>query len=213
MANCCGHINDGGRLFSRFARLSRCCYNLRGLGKSQQFFVNSLNRLGIANTQLIEIGCGVGALHQTLLLQGAGFAVGVDLADNMLKQAQIAADKNHLSACTRYMQGDFVQIVDSIEPADIMLMDKVVCCYPDADSLLKTALSRTRRILAITYPRNKWWVRAAVAVEAFFLKLSGSSFRSYVHSPLLISHIIQCEGYVLESEYQDSAWISQIWLK
>lgn len=211
MSNCCGHINDGGRLFSRFARLSCCCYNLKGLNKSQQKIIDTLVKAGVEGLSILDIGCGVGYLHQALLKAGAGSATGVDLANKMLEQARHLSQKNSFSDVTTYLQGDFVQLADSIEPADIMLLDKVVCCYPDAQSLMETAVAKTGRWLALTYPRDRAFVRAAVWLEAFFLKLVGSSFRSYVHNPDTIESIIMLAGFNKRMEHQDTGWITQIW--
>lgn len=211
MSNCCGHINDGERLFSRFARLSCCCYNLKGLSKSQQMISDTLIKTGVEGKTVLDIGCGVGYLHQSLLQAGAGSAIGVDLASKMLEQARALSTKNSFSDTTRYLQGDFVQLAETIEPADIMLLDKVVCCYPDAQSLTETAIAKTGQWLALTYPRDRAFIHALVWLEAFFLRLIGSGFRSYVHKPEDIESMIKEAGFNKRVEQLDAGWITQVW--
>ena len=211
MSNCCGHINDGGRFFSRFARLSCCCYNLKGLSKSQQMIANTLIKIGVEGKMILDIGCGVGYLHQSLLQAGAASATGVDLASKMIEQAQALSKKNAYSTVTTYIQGDFVQQAAMIEPADILLLDKVVCCYPDIQSLMEAALAKTGQYMALTYPRDRTLVRLFVWLEAFLLKLTGSAFRSYVHSPDAIELMITHACFNKRMEQIDSGWITQLW--
>src|SRR5215208_5305570 len=70
---------------------------------------------------------------------------------------------------------------DDVPTADVVTLDKVVCCYVDMESLIATSASRARRLMALAYPRDDWWVRAMVAAGNFMVRLRGDTFRSYVH--------------------------------
>ena len=41
-----------------------------------------------ASKEILDIGCGVGALHITLLHEGAAAATGIDISEGMLQQAK-----------------------------------------------------------------------------------------------------------------------------
>ncbi|HZC30288.1 MAG TPA: hypothetical protein VE261_02145, partial [Gaiellaceae bacterium] len=69
----------------------------------------------------------------------------------------------------------------AIEPHDVVVMHRVVCCYPDADALVAAAAERARRRLLLTYPQERGLVRAGARVANLILRLSGSTFRVYVH--------------------------------
>ena len=122
------------------------------------------------------------------------------------------AQRAGLAARTDYRQGDFVDLADGIEPADIVVLDKVVCCYPDAERLLAAALGRTQRVLALTYPRDRAATRAGVALMTALLRLAGCRFRPYVHDPASIEHWIRRAGFHPHSRSHTFALVTDIYL-
>ena len=150
MFSCCVHTQAAARLFSHLAKLYVWRYRLFGLARSQLKLIAGLERIGYRAASLLEIGCGVGWLHQWLLKHGAARAVGVDLSPEMVAEARRLALKQGLAAQTSYLIGDFIALAESIEPVEIVLLDKVICCYPDANVLLIQAASRARRAVALT---------------------------------------------------------------
>jgi magnesium-protoporphyrin O-methyltransferase len=148
-----------------------------------------------------------------LLRAGARTATGVDLSGRMLVEARKLALETGLDKRTDYVRGDFVGLVDAIPQADITIMDKVVCCYPDAERLLHAALDKTRRVLALTYPRDRLSVRLWVAIAAFFLKVFGSDFRPFVHNPADIERWITSRGFVCQARVTTSGWLTEIYIR
>jgi len=213
MSCCCPHSKSGGRFFSFFARSYRRRFSKNGFEPSQQQLMSGLEQAGYANATLLEIGSGVGYLHQTLLSQGAASATGIDLAPEMIKEAQLWATEKGIADRTRYLQGDFIELLDEITPADVTILDKVVCCYPFAEALVKNSLSKTQSVYALTYPRYRWFSRVAVEIAAVGLKLLGSDFRPYVHDPDEIEKWIIEAGF--KKIYQDKTfiWLSQVYQK
>jgi magnesium-protoporphyrin O-methyltransferase len=137
--------------------------------------------------------------------------VGVDLAPKMLAEAKALAIERGLHDRTRYLDGDFIDLYDQIEPVNITLLDKVVCCYPDADTLVNKSLDKTNRIYAVTYPRDRWFVRLGVELTAFLLCLLRSGFRSYVHNPKTIEAWILQRGFVKRFQEQTVCWLTQVY--
>ncbi len=211
---CCSiPCTDTSRFFSRLAALHRWRFRVFGFEKTQQQLLDGIQQAGIEAAELLEIGCGVGYLHQALLQAGARTATGVDLSDRMLVEARQLALKTGLGERTDYLQGDFVALVDTIPQADITIMDKVVCCYPEPERLLNAALDKTRRVLALTYPRDRLPVRLLVAIAAFFLKLFGSDFRPFVHDPAAIVHWITSRGFASQTRVTTPGWLTEIYLR
>jgi hypothetical protein len=64
---------------------------------------------------------------------------------------------------------------------DVVVLHRVVCCYPDVDALVGAAAARAGRILLLTYPQERWYTRAGLRVVNAFLRLSRCGFRTYVH--------------------------------
>ena len=213
MSCCCPHSKSGGRIFSLFARSYRKRFSKKGFEPSQTQLIEGLKKAGYRDASLLEIGSGVGYLHQVLLEQGAKSAVGIDLAPDMLKEAQTWAEQKGLSDRVTYLQGDFIELLDHVDPAEVTILDKVVCCYPHAELLVNSSVAKTQRAIGLTYPRKRWFIRLVIEVMAVIFKVIGSDFRAYVHNPADIERWINAAGYKKVYQNQTFIWLSQIYTK
>ena len=213
MSCCCPHSKSGGRIFSFFARSYRRRFTKNGFEPSQVQLVAGLEQAGFANATLLEVGSGVGYLHQVLLERGAKSAVGIDLAPDMLKEAQQWANEKGLADRVQYIQGDFIELLDQVEAADITILDKVVCCYPHAELLVTSSTAKTSRVYALTYPRKRWFIKLAIEIMAIGLKLIRSDFRAFVHNPDDIERWIIEAGFKKSYQAQTFIWLTQIYTK
>lgn len=213
MRCCCPHSNSASRVFSLFAHRYRKRFQRRGFEPSQRQLLTGLRQADYVDASVLEIGSGVGHLHQTMLEQGAARAVGIDLAPRMIEEARQWAQERGLSDRVQYLAGDFMEMDNQIDIADVTVLDKVVCCYPDADGLVHRSLAKTRRVYALTYPRDRRSVRAAVAVGAFGLRLLGSSFRPYVHDPVQVERWIAAAGFRKLYEDRTYIWLTQVFVR
>ena len=93
------------------------------------------------------------------------------------------------------------------------MLDKVVCCYPDAEALVTKSLAKTRRVYALTYPRDHGFNRVGVRVLGFFLWLVRSTFRSYVHDPRRIEGWVAAAGFKKRYENQTAIWLTQVYVR
>lgn len=213
MSCCCPHSKSGGRIFSFFARSYRRRFTKNGFEPSQAQLIKGIEEADYKDASLLEVGSGVGYLHQVLLEQGAKNAVGIDLAPDMLKEAKEWADEKGLTGRVQYIQGDFIELLDKVDTAEVTILDKVVCCYPHAELLINSSIAKTNRVYALTYPRNRWFIRVAIEMMAFILKLSGSDFRAFVHNPNDIERWITEAGF--KKTYQDKTfiWLTQVYQK
>lgn len=204
--NCCGsHTSSARRFFGWMAKLYARRYRRKGLDNTQRLLLEELVKSGVGGKSLLEIGCGVGVLHQTLLERGASSAVGVDLSDEMLDHARQRATELTLEERVSYERGDFVETRDHFDPADITLLDKVVCCYPAPKQLLEAAASKTRVAVALTYPRKHPLGLFFTAIWNLAFWLARSDFRSFVHEPYLIRQWLNDKG-LRQSYGRDTFW-------
>jgi len=210
---CCPHSNSANRFFSFFARRYRKRFEKKGFEPSQQQLMEGLEQAGYSDATILEIGSGVGHLHQTLLEQGAASAVGIDLASRMIEEARRWAGERNLSDRTDYVQGDFMEIKDSLHDADVTVLDKVVCCYPDADGLVHASLSKTSRVYALTYPRDRWYVRLMMGLAALMMIIIRSDFRPYMHAPERIENWIVESGFNKLYQNNNLVWLTQVYVK
>lgn len=212
MSCCAAGATDTDRFFSRLAPFSRLRFRLFGFERSQKQLMAGLPRSSLADASILEVGCGAGHLHQALLRgSGAARAMGVELSARMLEAARASARAHGLAERTDYRHGDFVPLASSLPDADITILDKVICCYPDAETLLARALERTRRICALTYPRDRRVTRAVAELQAKLLRLAGSTFRPYVHDPQRIERAVASHGFTKTYEDQTAVWLTQVY--
>jgi len=210
---CCPHSNSANRFFSFFAGRYRKRFEKKGFEPSQKQLLEGLEQAGYKDAKILEIGSGVGHLHQTLLERGAESAVGVDLASKMIEEARHWAQERGLAEKTDYVEGDFMEIKDSLPDVEVTVLDKVVCCYPDADGLVHSSLAKTSRVYALTYPRDRWYVRAMMGLVALGMKIIRSDFRPYVHAPESIEKWITQAGFDKNYQNQNMVWLTQVYVK
>jgi len=211
--SCCGHNRATSRFFSWFAGGYRKRYEKKGFEQSQKNLLEGLQQAGYQGATLLEIGSGTGNLHQNLLLQGASTATGVDLAPKMLEQAKAWARDRHLESRVDYRLGDFVELAAGVDPADVTVLDKVVCCYPDADSLVHRSLEKTRRVYALTYPRYILFTRIMSKIMGAIFWLIRFDFRNYVHNPELIASWVNDAGFRRIYRNHTLLWLSEVYVR
>ena len=211
--NCCArHVGAAQRCFGWMSKLYERRYRRKGLDDNQLQIVETLTSLGLEGISLLEIGCGVGVLHQTLLEKGAGSALGIDLAPRMLELAHARAKERELEQCTEYMLGDFVEMSDTIETADITVLDKVVCCYPAPKDLINATVACTRRVIALTYPRKHLLGEISNAIWNFGFWVLRSDFRGFVHDPRSVQRSIESQGFHQVLDRDSPMWHTQVYV-
>ena len=212
MSCCTPAIADTNRFFSALARLHRLRFRVFGFETSQKQLLAGIRAVPLKHATVLDIGCGPGYLHQDLLNDDtASWATGVDLSEQMLSEARILAKANHLISRTDYQSGDFVALADELGNADITLLDKVVCCYPDPEALIKASLAKTNQLYALTYPRDRTSTRIGVAIMAQILGSLRCSFRPFIHDPEWIETLISDAGFTLLDENKTFSWLTQVY--
>jgi magnesium-protoporphyrin O-methyltransferase len=183
------------RLFSaKQARLDARRYRKRGLGGTSQDLVELAG--DVSGATVLEVGGGVGAIELELLAAGADRATNVELSGEYEEEAATLLAEHGLSERVDRRVADFVE--EPVEPHDVVVMHRVVCCYPDVDRLVGTAAACARRRMLLTYPREWPWTRAGVRAINFFMRLSGSDFRAFVHPVARMAAAARREGLALE---------------
>ncbi|MGH7711403.1 MAG: hypothetical protein ACREOG_08960, partial [Gemmatimonadaceae bacterium] len=105
------------------------------------------------------------------------------------------------------LSGDFVSLAKNIPLADVVTLDKVVCCYPDMESLLDASTGRARRLFGIVYPRDVWWLRLAIVLLNTVQAARRNAFRVYVFPNAAIDSAIRRAGLALRTEQRGFVWV------
>jgi magnesium-protoporphyrin O-methyltransferase len=143
--------------------------------------IAELARGGVDGMTVLDIGAGVGAVHQTLLEAGAASATDVDASGPYLAVARQEAERRGLADRVSYLEGDAVRLADELPQADLVALDRVVCCYPNMEALVTLAATRARRRLGMVLPKDRGWIRAGVRLSNRCSALRGDPFRVHVH--------------------------------
>ena len=170
-------------------------YRRRGLEAVQRRLLEGLTAAGVAGDSVLEIGCGTGELQRHVLAAGAVSAVGIDVAGGMIERAQAAAAQAGLEQRTTFLVGDAVERAAELPPAAVVVLDKVLCCYPEIDTLLQVSLERTQRLYAVVVPRPHWLVAAVWRLAIAVFKLLRSSFHPFYHDWHRTAAAISAAGF------------------
>lgn len=210
---CCSRRSGAyEQCFGVLSRIYAFRYRRMGPDAMQRNMLEQLEAMGLSGRTLLDIGCGVGVLHQALLERGAERALGIDLAPKMLDYARERARAVALEGKVEYRLGDFVEMEAELDPADLTLLDKVVCCYPDAESMLETAARHTRVALALVYPRRHWLGLLSNRVWNLAYRVLGSDFRSYVHDPGAVHRWLEGCGLRRVFSRDNLMWHTQVYI-
>ncbi len=209
MTACCnslGACEPMNRFFSRWSKRYAKSFRKCGLERTQRYLLEGVRKEPFALKEILDIGCGVGALHMTLLLEGAAAATGIDISEGMLQQAKKLAEENHLEGKTDYVLGDFVGVSGMMKEADITFLDKVVCCYEDYGALIERSTAKTKTIYALSHPKKSLLMESIFKLQIFILKLSRGSFHPFWHDWDEVHRIILGQGFQLMYSNSTIAW-------
>jgi len=182
VSSCC-RPGDYDKVFDeKHARTKAREYARRGLNGDARRVVDLVRSRMSPGYSLLEVGGGIGEIYLELLRDGAARALNVELATQYESVASELIRERGLGDRVERRLGDFVRDADGVPPADVVVMNRVVCCYPDADALVSAAADHARQLLVITIPVDRWYIRRGLAIANFLLALRGNTFRGYAHA-------------------------------
>jgi len=190
----------------RFARRAARRYRRRGLGGTEQRMVDAVVSLGIEGASVLEIGGGVGELHLELLRAGAGHATNLELVEAYDAHARELVTEAGLDGRVERRILDIAADPQAVGPADVVVLHRVVCCYPDVDRLLGAAADHAQRVLVFSHPPHHVGTRAFFRVQNAVLGLFGKRYRSFVHSPARMLETLGRHGLQPVYQHRGLAW-------
>lgn len=202
--NCCEITNN---IFDeKSAKADIKEYHKRGPAKQTQLILDAVRSLNLKDIALLDIGGGVGTIHHELLKDVAREATHVDASSAYLKAAKDESEKQGNSERVKFIHADFTDVAADIPQADVVTLDRVVCCYPNFRSLLMNASEHSRKAIVLTYPREMWYVRIVMGFINFAQKLRRDPFRVFIHPIQEIDNLLVAQGFKRVSENKLVAW-------
>lgn len=190
--NCCH--TTGNAFDAKDAARDIRAYRRFGPPAQTAELLKSLRDLELAHVTLLDIGGGVGVIHHELLAEIAREATHVDASAAYLAVAREESARRGHAERIRFIHADFTEIAGDLPQADVVTLDRVVCCYPDFRLLLRSAADRSRRILAMTYPRQTWYLRLGLDIVNLFQRLRRDPFRVFLHPIQEMERLLNREG-------------------
>lgn len=181
-------------------------YRAEGPDETTGWLLDELEKRGVDGLTLLDIGGGVGAIQHELLNNGVVSAVHVDASPDYIEAAKREAKRRKLAEKIEWHFGNFVELAAELKPADIVTLDKVICCYGDMPPLVRKSARLAKRFYGIVLPRDTWWLRTGYRIMDFFQGILGSPHQFFMHPKEKIEGIINHAGFKRVFERHNWLW-------
>ncbi len=183
-------------------------YKNSGLSKSSSILLDLVAEDGIQGKSILDLGCGAGGFSVEALKRGGGNSFGIDLSPEMIKAAAELGSASGLGEKAKFQPGNAATAI--LPLSDIVVMDKVICCYSDIDLLLRNATEASRGLLGFVVPRDdgivKWPLRLGVRIMNFFQKRRrGILF--YLHPLDSLDRTLKDFGFIRQRKQGSRFWL------
>jgi 16S rRNA G966 N2-methylase RsmD len=207
MGGCCEPGGYDGMFGTGFSRHLARRYRRRGLDRTATRMVEFLGEHGVTGASVLEIGGGVGAIQLELLRRGASRATNLELSDAYdADAAALAADAGVTDRVSR-RHLDLARAPEAVEPHDIVVLHRVVCCYPDYEALLGAAADHAERLLVFSHPPRNLLRRSMTGVENLWFRLRRMAFRTFAHDPAAMTDAARRRGRLeVAYRHRGPAW-------
>jgi magnesium-protoporphyrin O-methyltransferase len=208
MMNCCQCQGIETRFNQKRAVQKLNLYRRKGPEKTTCTLIDALMAEGVQGMTLLDIGGGVGAIQHELLRAGVVSATNVEASTAYISAAKEEAERQGHAARMSHYHGNFIDLAVNIPSADIVTLDRVICCYHDMRRLVELSSARAGKLYGLVYPRDTWWVNFGFSFENFTLWLQRNPFRVFVHPTEEVDAIVRGNG--LERRFHQTAGMWQI---
>jgi len=199
----------GNEFGERQAQRDLAAYRRRGPDRTTAWLIEGL-RGGpagdLTGLTVLDIGAGIGAVHLELFSAGIASAVDVDGSPAYVSVAAGEARRAGVADRVRHEAGDFIELAGRVEPADLVALDRVVCCYPDAAALVRLSVERAHLRYGLVYPRDAWWIRAGSRLFNAVGRLTRAPIRIWIHRTAEVDAIVRAAGFAPRFERSTLVW-------
>src|SRR5437867_5786928 len=143
--------------------------------------LEALVEAGLEGRTVLDVGCGIGDLSMAAIGRGAERATGIELSPKAIEVGTAIALERGLQDRMTFRAGDGSKV--DLPPADVVVLNRVVCCYPDIESLVSHSLAAAGSVYAFTAPPSTGIAGAFVRVFGWFsnvwYRLRNRKFRGF----------------------------------
>ena len=206
MSRCCA--GESLDIFGeKSARRALGRYLRKGLGGSDApRIADWAAEQGLDGATVMEVGGGIGQIQAELVRRGAARGTVVEVVADYEDAARELASTTGIADRTTFVLADLVETPDAVEPADIVVLRRVVCCTPVGPAVLGAAAGLASRTLLASYPRDRAGVRVVVRLQNGLLALMRKRFRTFVHPPRELERAAEKHGLRLARVERGFVW-------
>lgn len=192
---CCSHCQDAGKFYNeKKARSELKRYRKKGPIASTAKLIEQM-RSDAEGKSLLDVGGGIGAIQLELFKEGLTSTTQIDASQAYLQMAEEEAAKDGYGDRWSGQYGDFVELAPELPKHELVALDRVICCYPYLEELLRAAARCSSERIALVYPKVNLLTRMGFPVADLALRLWGSSFQLYLHPREETHRILEEEGF------------------
>lgn len=170
---------------------------------------------GVEGVDVLDLGCGTGDIARGLVLAGARRATGIDLSPGAVARAQLLAAEDGVGERTTFLAGNAATA--SLDQHDLVVLDKVICCFADLSQLLANSVPAARSAYAFSMPRSDgaWgpWARVAIAIENANHWAHRRGFRAYAHDARAVHAALEAAGFRLRQRRTSFGWLCAVYTR
>ena len=207
MTGCCNPRGCDRFFDDRFARRMAKRYRKRGVDKTARRMVEFLAGRGVEGASVLEIGGGVGEIQLELLARGAARTTNLELSAGYEPEAARLAREAGVEERVQRRCHDIAVDPQGVEPVDVVVLHRVVCCYPDYERLLGAAADHARHLLVFSHPPRNPVARAIVAMQNLGFRATGREFRTFAHPPRAMLGVLERRGLRHTFSHRGFPWI------
>jgi len=206
VTGCCSPRDYGDFFDAKLARRDAERYRKHGLGRASRRLVELVSSRGIDGATVLEIGGGTGTLQLELLARGAERAANVELSPAYESEAARLIEERGVGGRVDRYVTDFAATPEVAPAADVVLLHRVVCCYPDYAALLGAAAAKAQRTLAFSFPPAWPVARAFIALLNLTQRARGCGFRSFAHAKDALLAAVESHGFRVTQLERAGVW-------
>ena len=194
--SCCAHCQATEAHFGpEAARRDLERYRRRGPDRTTKLILEGIRTTTVRGGRLLDIGAGIGVIHHELLGSAIDRATHVEAASAYIGAASEEDERREREGNVDYVLGDGVECSGDLTPADVVTLDRVICCYPDWERLVRSSASKAERVYAFSMPHDRWYVRIAVTIGNLVRRFRGNGFRTFVHPVAEVDRVLAELGF------------------
>ena len=211
--DCCQCQGIEGLFNQREAARRLKAFQRKGPETSTRVLLDALRAAGIEGATLLDIGGGIGAIQLELLGAGASSANDVDASTAYISAARDEAARRGFGDRVTYQHGNFVELAPAVAPADVVTLDRVICCYHDMRGLVGASAAKARRLYGLVYPRDSWLARVIGYGINLAFRVQRNPFRFFAHRTPDVESVLREAGLRRSFHRTSGVWQVAVYVR